>query len=313
MTNKIHQPVLLKEVIDNLQIDSNLTYCDFTIGYGGHASEILKKIKKGVLIGFDQDPEAIRWCENNLNKDKLILVNDNFLNFSKYLYKFNINFIDRALLDLGVSSLQFDCPNRGFSYKHNGPFDMRMNQTKNLLTAEEYVRKNNLNHLIQIFKEYGEIKNPIHVAKVIKKYIDENRNVTTLEISNLIKKNVPTKMLYQNKHPARLYFQALRIAVNNELNILKQFLDIIPKFINLNGILAIITFHSLEEKIVIKKINELCSAPNLLGVPINNTELIQFEKITKKPITPTNSEIEKNYRSRSSKLFVIKRIKICTT
>ncbi|WP_027124026.1 16S rRNA (cytosine(1402)-N(4))-methyltransferase RsmH [Mycoplasmoides pirum] len=311
MNNNIHKPVLLDEVINYLNIQPNGIYCDFTIGYGGHTSQILKKLKEGKLIGFDQDPQAIDWCANHLNDNKIVLINDNFVNFKKHLNDLSIKKIQGALLDLGVSSLQFDLADRGFSYQNNGPLDMRMNQSKGL-TAEEYIRKNNLQHLINVFKKYGEIKNPVHISKLIKEYVDHNKNVSTWEIENLIKQNLPIKLLHQKKHPARLYFQALRIAVNDELNVLKIFLNEIPKFIDINGILAIITFHSLEEKIVLKKINELCTPPILPGVPINNSELVEFNKVTKSPIKPSEIEIKNNHRSRSAKLFIIKRTKICT-
>lgn len=306
--NNIHQPVLLNEVLSFVEYRSNFTtYCDFTIGYGGHATAIWKKINqtKSQLIGFDQDLDAYNYCNEHLGITKLQLVHDNFVNFEKYFRQWQLFQIDFALLDLGVSSKQLDDPNRGFSYQHNGPFDMRMNQ-KQHLPASQYVLKTPLNQLIQIFKHYGEIKNPVHVASQMKKYVKlHGDKTTTLAISELIKANVPVRQLYAKKHPSRLYFQALRIAVNDELNTLSKFLKMIPNYLANNSILCIITFHSLEEKIVKNAFHKLINPVNLTGVPINPLHFSQYELLTNKPITASKSELLTNHRSRSAKLFVL--------
>lgn len=309
MNNKIHTPVLLKETINMLNIKPSGIYCDFTIGYGGHASEIIKRINEanGILLGIDQDENAINYCKNYFSNYKnLFLINDNFVNFKKYFNEMKISKVDGCILDLGVSSKQLDEASRGFSFHQNGPLDMRMNQNQKI-SAVDYIKNNSLNELIKVFKKYGEIKNPVHIAKKIKNYVDGNENVTTFSINEIIKSNLPVKKLYEKKHPSRLFFQALRIAVNDELNVLEKFLDNFVSCLKDNGVLEVITFHSLEEKIVIKKFKSLSEPPNLLGVPLNNVELTNYELLTKKPITASKEEINQNKRSRSAKLFAIKR------
>lgn len=207
MNNQVHVPVLLNEVIKFLNVKKNGIYCDFTIGYGGHSLAILKKLDKGQLIGFDQDLDAIKYCQLNLKNNQLILINDNFVNFEKYLMQLNIKNIDGALLDLGVSSFQLDNSKRGFSFRKNGPFDMRMNQQKGL-TAAEYIRNNSLSDLINIFKKYGEINHSYHVAKAIKRYIDNNVNVSTLAIENIINKNLSSKKKNRKKTFCTIIFSS---------------------------------------------------------------------------------------------------------
>lgn len=309
MNNKIHTPVLLKETINMLNIKPHGIYCDFTIGYGGHASEIIKRINEanGILLGIDQDGNAINYCKNYFSNYKnLFLINDNFVNFKKYFDEMKISKVDGCILDLGVSSKQLDEASRGFSFHQNGPLDMRMNQNQKV-SAVDYIKNHSLNELIKMFKKYGEIKNPVHIAKQIKNYVDDNENITTFSINEIIKSNLPVKKLYEKKHPSRLFFQALRIAVNDELNVLEKFLDNFVSYLKENGVLEVITFHSLEEKIVIKKFKSLSEPPNLLGVPLNNVELTKYELLTKKPITASKEEINQNKRSRSAKLFAIKR------
>lgn len=309
MNNKIHTPVLLKETINMLNIKPSGIYCDFTIGYGGHASEIIKRIDdaNGILLGIDQDENAIKYCKNYFSNYKnLFLINDNFVNFKKYFDEMKISKVDGCILDLGVSSKQLDEASRGFSFHQNGPLDMRMNQNQKV-SATDYIKNHSLNELIKVFKKYGEIKNPVHIAKQIKNYVDDNENITTFSINEIIKSNLPIKKLYEKKHPSRLFFQALRIAVNDELNVLEKFLDNFVSYLKENGVLEVITFHSLEEKIVIKKFKSLSEPPNLLGVPLNNVELTKYELLTKKPITASKEEINQNKRSRSAKLFAIKR------
>lgn len=309
MNNNFHTPVLLDETISMLNIKPSGVYCDFTIGYGGHASEILKKITKGngILIGIDQDQNAINYCKKYFSNYKnLFLINDNFVNFKKYFNEMRISKVDGCILDLGVSSRQLDEASRGFSFHKNGPLDMRMNQNQKV-SAVDYIKNHSLNELIKVFKKYGEIKNPVHIAKQIKIHVEKNQNVTTFSINEIIKNNLPIKKLYEKKHPSRLFFQALRIAVNDELNVLESFLNNFINYLKENGVLEVITFHSLEEKIVIKKFKSLTKPPNLLGVPLNNVELTKYELLTKKPITASEEEINQNKRSRSAKLFAIKR------
>ncbi|WP_027119488.1 16S rRNA (cytosine(1402)-N(4))-methyltransferase RsmH [[Mycoplasma] testudinis] len=309
-TNNIHIPVLLKEILQSLDpVNNPGTYCDFTIGYGGHASAIWKQLDqtKSKYIGFDRDPVAYEWCLNNLSIKPLQLVNDNFVNFKKYFHQWRIKEVNGALLDLGVSSKQLDDPSRGFSYHHDGPFDMRMNQGIGL-SATEFVLKTPLPKLIKIFKEYGEIKNPVHIALLIKKYVEKNKEqTTTIAIDELIKQNLPVKQLYEKKHPSRLYFQALRIAVNDELLSLSKFLNEFPTYLAKNAVLCVITFHSLEEKIVKTCFRKLVNTPPLMGVPINPVNLNQFELVTNKAITASEAELQTNRRSRSAKLFVLKK------
>ncbi len=308
MTN--HIPVLLDEVIDGLNIKSDGVYVDLTLGRGGHSLQILKRLSaEGKLIGVDQDKEAIKETSNNLSsyKDRLIIVRDNFKNIKAILDELNIDKVDGILMDLGVSSPQFDNPKRGFSYRFDGPLDMRMNQDSSL-NAYIIVNTYSLNELTNIIRNYGDEKYAYQIAKNIVKQRQIKPISTTFELVDIIKNSLPYKRLSLKGHPAKQTFQALRIAVNDELNVLKETINISLDLLTTNGRLAIISFHSGEDKIV-KTIfnNKTKIIGNRLNIPDTNQKL-EFKLITKHPIIATQKEIDLNPRSKSAKLRIIEKI-----
>ncbi|MDC4182006.1 16S rRNA (cytosine(1402)-N(4))-methyltransferase RsmH [Mycoplasma bradburyae] len=309
INNQIHYPVLLKEVIDNIITNKDGIYLDLTIGFGGHSYNIINALSdKAKLFGFDQDYEAINHCNKLFEKySNVKLIKDNFANLKDHLKRLEINKIDGCLIDLGVSSYQLDQPKRGFSYHSVGRFDMRMDQDQKL-DATELIKTSSVNQLITIFKKYGEIKDPFRVANELKRAF-EQKDLNTLEVVELIKANVKKEELYSKKHPARKYFQAIRIAVNKELDVLEKVLTIIPELLNVNGRLLIISFHSLEEKLIKKAFRNLTSTASLTNIPLNNEELLKYKNHYNKGLEPSKNELETNKRSRSAKLFVLERIK----
>ncbi|WVH37016.1 16S rRNA (cytosine(1402)-N(4))-methyltransferase RsmH [Mycoplasmoides gallisepticum] len=308
INNQIHYPVLLKEVIENLITTKDGIYLDLTIGFGGHSYNIIKVLdQKAILIGFDQDLQAIAHCKQLFSEfNNVSLINDNFVNLKKHLQLMQIDKIDGCLIDLGVSSYQLDQADRGFSYHSLGRLDMRMDQNK-VVDATKLIQNSTISELVKIMKNYGEIKDPYRVVVALKKAF-EKKELNTLEVVELIKKNVNKAELYANKHPARRYFQALRIAVNNELEVLEKLLSYLPSYLNKGGKIAIITFHSLEEKIVKKVFRHLASTSSLNNLPINNELLKKYHNHFNKGLSPTQSELETNRRSRSAKLFVLEKI-----
>ncbi len=302
----MHESVLLKETIDNLNLNDNSIIVDCTLGYGGHSSEILKKTKTGFLYAFDQDIDAIEFSQNRLNQisSNYEIIKSNFVNIKHELKKRNIDKVDGILFDLGVSSPQLDEKDRGFSFHENAKLDMRMDQTANL-TAYEVVNNYEYKKLVTIFKEYGEEK---YANSIAKKIIDSRPITTTLELVEVIKSSVPFK--YQReKHPARKVFQAIRIEVNNELEVFKNALLDSLDLLNINGRICVITFHSLEDKIC-KDIFRKVSVPpkELNNLPIIPDEYLPKFKVIN-TILPSNGEINKNNRARSSRLRVIERVR----
>ena len=298
-----HKSVMLNEVIDYLNVSEGKTYIDATVGYAGHSGEILRKLnKKGFLFAFDQDDEAIKYSQDKLSKiaNNFKIIKSNFVNMKDYID----TKVDGILFDLGVSSPQLDEEERGFSFHKDARLDMRMDKD-NPLDAYKVVNEYSYEKLIEIIFRFGEEK----YAKSIAKAIVENRPIeTTLQLSEIIKNSVPIG--YRNKsHPARKTFQAIRIEVNHELDILEKSIRDAFDLLNVNGRLCIITFHSLEDKIVAHVFNELCSDDERSRkMPIVPEELkAKAKKIAK--ITPSKNELEENLRSRSSKLRVIERIK----
>ena len=298
-----HKSVMLNEVINYLNVSEGKTYIDATVGYAGHSGEILRKLnKKGFLFAFDQDDEAIKYSQDKLSKiaNNFKIIKSNFVNMKDYID----TKVDGILFDLGVSSPQLDEEERGFSFHKDARLDMRMDKD-NPLDAYKVVNEYSYEKLIEIIFRFGEEK----YAKSIAKAIVENRPIeTTLQLSEIIKNSVPIS--YRNKsHPARKTFQAIRIEVNHELDILEKSIRDAFDLLNVNGRLCIITFHSLEDKIVAHVFNELCSDDERSRkMPIVPEELkAKAKKIAK--ITPSKNELEDNLRSRSSKLRVIERIK----
>ena len=302
----MHESVLLKESIDNLNLKENSIIVDCTLGYGGHSSEILKRIPKGYLYAFDQDEEAITYAKERLNAiaQNYEIIHTNFVNLKEEMEKRNIN-PDGILFDLGVSSPQLDEAERGFSYHKDARLDMRMNQEQKL-SAYEVVNNYSYENLKEILLKYGEEK----YAGSIAKGIINKRNIkpieTTLELAEIVKESVPEK--YRNKsHPARKTFQAIRIEVNDELNVFEKALKESLELIKPGGRICVITFHSLEDKICKKIFNESSSLPpELKKLPIVPKEYEPKYKLIAS-ISPTDTEINQNKRSRSSHLRVIER------
>ncbi|MBQ9024257.1 MAG: 16S rRNA (cytosine(1402)-N(4))-methyltransferase RsmH [Bacilli bacterium] len=303
---KPHVSVLLNESIENLNIKEDGIYVDCTLGFAGHSSEILKRIKRGKLFAFDQDGEAIDYSKKILESisNNYEIINSNFVNLRDELHKRGIKRVDGILFDLGVSSVQLDEAQRGFSYHKDAKLDMRMNQNQKL-SAYEVVNEYEIDNLIRIFYEYGEEK----YAKAIAKAIVKNRPIeTTLELSEIIKSSVPEKYR-RTSHPARKVFQAIRIEVNNELSVFEKALIDAIDLLDVDGRLCVITFHSLEDRIcknIFKKESEIDKFYK--GLPDIPEEYKPKLKIIKK-IKPSNKELEDNNRSRSAILRVVEKIK----
>ena len=302
----MHESVLLKESINNLNLKENSIIVDCTLGYGGHSSEILKRISKGYLYAFDQDEEAITYAKERLNAiaQNYEIIHTNFVNLKEEMEKRNVN-PDGILFDLGVSSPQLDEAERGFSYHKDARLDMRMNQEQEL-SAYEVVNNYSYENLKEILLKYGEEKYAGSIAKGIINKRKSKSIETTLELAEIVKESVPEK--YRNKsHPARKTFQAIRIEVNDELNVFEKALKESLELIKPGGRICVITFHSLEDKICKKIFNESSSLPpELKKLPIVPKEYEPKYKLIAS-ISPTDTEINQNKRSRSSHLRVIER------
>lgn len=303
-----HYSVLLNESIENLNIKEDGTYLDCTVGGGGHSSEILKRIKNGFLYGFDQDLFAIAKASERLKKinENFKIYEDNFVNISNY---FNESSLDGIIYDLGVSSFQFDIPERGFSYRFDGPLDMRMNQN-DLLTASMIVNTYDERELVRIFHQYGEEKYASSIAKRIVKYRNEKPIETTFELVDIIKASMPAKELRKPSHPAKQVFQALRIEVNHELEYLEKSLTDALKCLKVGGRIVVITFHSLEDRIVKQIFKKATSLDLPKGLPfIPDGYEVNYRLVNSKIILPTEAELKENNRSHSAKIRVIEKIK----
>ena len=302
-----HISVLPEETIENLNIKPDGIYADLTLGKGGHSKRILEKLSdKGRLIAFDQDMEAIMAAKENLKDfSNVIYVNTNFENFESTLKDLNISKIDGALMDIGVSSYQIDNADRGFSYMHDGPLDMRMD-VENELTAEKIVNEYSKEELTEIFSKYGEERFSKTIARNIVDYRNKQRIDTTFKLRDIVNKSVKTK----EAHPEKRVFQALRIEVNRELEVLENTIEDVVNHLNVGGRLCIITFHSLEDRIVKNKFKELekdCICPP--GLPVCVCDTVRKVKIiTNKPIVAGKKELSENSRSKSAKLRVCQRV-----
>ena len=307
-----HKSVLLDECIENLNIKENGIYLDGTLGGGGHSYYILKKLNNtGFLIGVDRDKEAIEAASKRLSEfENFCTVHDNHANIKEILKKLDISGVDGILLDLGVSSYQLDEASRGFSYMHDAPLDMRMNR-EDSLSAYDVVNKYSEDKLARIFFDYGEERFSKSIAKEICKIRKEKEIKTTLELVDVIKKAMPKKALNEKQHPAKRVFQAIRIEVNEELTKLRQAICDSVMSLNNNGRLCVITFHSLEDKIVKHTYEDLegrCTCPKSFPVCVCN--FVSYGKIiNKKPITSKEDELIENPRARSAKLRVFERKK----
>lgn len=306
-----HISVLLRDSIELLNISEDKTYVDATMGRAGHSSEILKKLKSGHLYCFDQDHEAINYSQERLSKigDNFTIINDNFVNLKAQLAINNVTKVDGVLYDLGVSSPQFDQAERGFSYKLDARLDMRMNQEQEL-DAHKVINKYAEDELVDIFYKYGEEKFSRSIAKNIVIARKTKPINTTLELVDIIKNSVPKKVLYDKKHPARKVFQALRIYVNNELKVFENSLKSALTLLNPGGRIVVITFHSLEEKIVksIFKDKTIDSRDEFLRkLPVVVENKKDYKLVIKKPIIADEQELELNKRSRSARLWAIEK------
>ena len=306
-----HISVLLKESISSLNLKENSIIVDATLGYGGHSSDILDRIKKGYLFAFDQDSEAIRHSTDRLSKigTNFTIIHSNFVHMKEELDKLGIHQVDGVLFDLGVSSPQLDDGERGFSYHVDAKLDMRMNREQKL-SAYHVVNEYSKEKLASIFREYGEDKFANNIAKKIVEYRENKPIETTLELVDIVKTAVPMKFRL-DKHPARQIFQAIRIEVNHELDVIKPALEQALSLLKVGGRVAVITFHSLEDRIVKNTFKDYCRIDERVkGLPnIPEEYLPDFKLVVSKAIVPSEEELENNPRARSSKLRVIERIK----
>lgn len=292
-----HLSILKRETIELLNIKDDGIYIDGTLGRGGHSEEILKRLDKGKLYAFDLDATAIKESALNLSayEDKLQLIKDNYKNMFKY-----VNKVDGILLDLGVSSPQFDDPKRGFSYRFNEDLDMRMDVSGNL-KASDILNNYSLADLCRIFRDYGEEKYAYQIAREI---VNRRPIFKTFELVDIIKSVLPNKELKKTGHPAKKVFQALRIEVNQELENLKEFLSAFPKHLNKDARVVIISFHSLEDRLVKNCFKELSKDKDnhLFIVKDDEIEKARFELLNKKIIRSSSSELADNHRAKSAKL-----------
>lgn len=303
-----HIPVLLNETIESLNINPNGIYVDGTAGGAGHSTEIAKKLKNGRLISIDRDPDAIAVASERLKNYNATVVKGNFCDIKEILENLKIDTIDGMMMDLGVSSHQLDEGDRGFSYHKDAPLDMRMSQSGT--TAADLVNELSVKELCNIFDKFGEEKFAYKIALGIDRARKEKRIETTLELADIIRDSVPAAAR-RDGHPARKCFQALRIAVNGELDYLESSIRDAFSVLKKGGILSIITFHSLEDRIVKKTFADLCKGcecpPDIPICVCGKTP--DGELVTRKPVAPSQEELKINPRSRSAKLRSIRKIK----
>ncbi|WP_217585690.1 16S rRNA (cytosine(1402)-N(4))-methyltransferase RsmH [Lentibacillus saliphilus] len=307
-----HYSVLKKETIDGLDIKPEGTYVDCTLGGGGHAEKIAEALaSNGRLIAFDQDIDALTAAQERLRayESSITYVNKNFRHITSELERLNITNVDGIVFDLGVSSPQLDRGDRGFSYQHDARLDMRMDQNS-VLTAHEIVNEWSYGDMVKIFFKYGEEKFSKQIARKIERYREAESIDTTYQLRDIIKDAIPAPARRKGGHPAKRVFQALRIAVNDELNAFEDALHQAAKIIAPGGRIAVITFHSLEDRIC-KQTFKALSTPK--SIPKNVPVLPEayeapYKLVTKKPVIATDIELEENRRSRSAKLRIIEKV-----
>ena len=306
-----HYSVLLNETIENLNIKPDGIYVDGTLGGAGHSSVIASKLgPKGRLIGIDQDENAIEAASKRLEpfKDKVTIVRDNYVNFKKVLDDLNIDKIDGVVLDLGVSSYQLDTVERGFTYNVDTALDMRMDN-RQLMTARDIVNDYSESDLYRIIRDYGEDRFAKNIAKHIVKAREEKPIETTFELNEIIKGAIPAKVRATGGHPSKRTYQAIRIELNKELDVLENSIDDLIDRLNVGGRLCIITFHSLEDRIVkvkFKTAENPCTCPPEFPVCVCGKKS-KGKVISRKPILPSAKELEENSRSKSAKLRVFEK------
>lgn len=308
-----HKSVLLYETIDSLNVKPDGIYVDGTLGGGGHALEVCKRLGEyGRLIGIDQDADAIAAATERLKdyKDKVTVVRSNYVNIQTVLKDLGIEKVDGIYLDLGVSSYQLDMPERGFTYREDqAPLDMRMDQ-RNDQTAADIINSYSEFDLYRIIRDYGEDKFAKNIAKHIVKARELKPIETTGELTEIIKGAIPAKVRAVGGHPSKKTFQAIRIELNKELEVLSQSLDAMIDLLNPGGRLSVITFHSLEDRIVktrFKTNENPCICPPDFPICVCG-RISKGKVVTRKPVIPTEEEIEDNKRSKSSKLRVFERV-----
>lgn len=308
-----HKSVMLKECIDNLHIRPDGIYVDGTLGGAGHSYEIAKRLsKEGRLIGIDQDADAVMAATERLEgfQDRVTIVRSNYCNMKQVLSDLGIDRVDGILLDLGVSSFQLDTPERGFTYREeDAPLDMRMDQREKL-TAEDIVNEYSEMELYRIIRDYGEDRFAKNIAKHIVEARGQKRIQTAGELNEIIRGAIPKKIQLTGGHPAKRTYQAIRIELNHELDVLKNTLDEMIGLLNPKGRLCIITFHSLEDRIVktdFKKNENPCTCPKDFPVCVCH-KVSKGKCVTRKPILPSEEELEMNSRSKSAKLRVFERV-----
>jgi 16S rRNA (cytosine1402-N4)-methyltransferase len=309
-----HKPIMLEECIEFLKIRHDGVYLDGTLGGGGHSSEIVKSLgPNGVLIGIDQDKNAIEAAKKRLlsidSKANIFIKHTNFENIREVLEEQKIDSVDGVLLDLGVSSHQLDEGERGFSYQHDAPLDMRMNQNDDF-DAHTLVNTWSKDDITRIIRDYGEEKWAARIAEFIVRSREVQKISTTGELVDIIKSAIPAAARREGPHPAKRTFQALRIAVNRELEVLENLLDTVTDLLSCGGRLAIISFHSLEDRIVKKsfqKQSQGCVCPRDFPKCVCGFKP-KLRIITRKPITPSEKEIDENPRARSAKLRVAEKL-----
>ncbi|MDY6328006.1 MAG: 16S rRNA (cytosine(1402)-N(4))-methyltransferase RsmH [Lachnospiraceae bacterium] len=307
----VHKSVLLNETVDSLNIKPNGIYIDGTLGGGGHAYEVCKRLgEHGRFIGIDQDAEAIEAAGLRLAEfgDKVTIVRSNYVDIDNILKSLNISKVNGIMLDLGVSSHQLDTVERGFSYKENAPLDMRMD-VRNPMTAKDIVNNYSEMELYRVIRDYGEDKFAKNIAKHIVNARKEKEIETTYELNDIIKAAIPMKMRVNGGHPAKKTFQAIRIELNKELEVLNNSIDKMIDLLDDGGRLSIITFHSLEDRIVktrFRNNENPCICPPDFPVCVCGKKS-KGKVITRKPIVPSEQEIVENKRAKSSKLRVFER------
>lgn len=315
MTEFKHVTVLLNEAVAGLNIRPDGTYVDATLGGGGHSSAILNQLTTGRLYSFDQDQTAIKYNQQHLKKfiddGRSILIEDNFRNLGTALANNGVKSVDGIVYDLGVSSPQFDDAQRGFSYKLDAPLDMRMNQQQ-ALSAMNVVNEWPYERLVKILYRYGEERFAKQIARKIERRRESKPIKTTFELVDVIKEAIPAAARRHGGHPAKKTFQAIRIAVNDELGALEDSLEQALELLNVGGRISVITFQSLEDRLVKTMFHEQVSLADELppGLPVIPPEMQpRFKLINKKPILPSQEELANNHRAHSAKLRIIERIK----
>ena len=308
-----HRSVLLEETIEGLKVKPDGIYLDGTLGGGGHSSEILKRLKGGCLIGIDQDEEALAAAGKRLSEfgeegKRFTLIRDNYCNAAEAVRTFGVNGVDGIVLDLGVSSWQLDNAERGFSYRYDAPLDMRMDK-RQTLTARDIVNDYPESALYQVIRDYGEEQFAKNIAKHIVQAWQKEPIETTGQLNELISAAIPAKIQKKGGHPSKRTFQALRIECNRELEVLKNSIDGLIGLLNPGGRICIITFHSLEDRIVktaFRRNENPCTCPPDFPVCVCGKKPVG-RVVTRKPILPTEKEMEENPRSKSAKLRIFEK------